>query len=200
MVSKHLDRKKSYASEAVRTRGALYTVNRFFKVAASVWKHPELSEQCEVWGLSAEKSTFPRGQTIQKPFYFKCVYVCGCVRARVLKIRFLTWNWLRNNLSKGTSNKREDCKRFTGWAKGGGGINIPYINTHNSPSFSPDLFRTVGWSFWQVSPPSPPFTGEPICFLNSKMTVKSTASWGLNAKNSASQPQSNYNPGNNSNI
>lgn len=36
LISKHLVRKKSYASEAVRTRGDLDTVNQFFKVSANV--------------------------------------------------------------------------------------------------------------------------------------------------------------------
>lgn len=145
VVSKHLDRKKSYASEAVRTRGALHTVNRFFKVAASVWKHPELSEQCEVWGLSAEKNQHFQGVRQYRNHFTLSVCLCvGVCKGHKNQISYMK---LSSNLSKGTSNKREDCKRFTG---GKGGKNKPSLHSHTQFSFifskSMQSCRLIFWT------------------------------------------------------
>lgn len=196
MVSKHLDRKESCASEAVRTRGTLDTVDPFFKVTASVWKSPELSESCEVWGISAEKSTFQRDQTIQKHCSTVCVYVCVCVRA-IKKLGFL------NETYWGTVYLRAQAIN----ARPSGGSlrakkNIPYMNTHSAPSFSPtNLFQTCSVIFLTLSLVFPAFRSEPICFLNSERTVKSTAYWRPNEKKlSVTATKLGCNPANNSNI
>lgn len=105
LVSKHLDKNRSHTSQAVKSRGDLDTANQFFKVIAKVWKSPELSEQCGIWGISAEKPTFQRGQSTQK-HHPKHACVWG-----QLKIRFLKWNLLSSSLSKGTSNKCGDLQR-----------------------------------------------------------------------------------------
>lgn len=90
-------------------------MNRFFKVGASDWESPELSETCEVWGISAEKLNIPKGSdSTETVFYFHRV----CVRTRVCKDNKKKPDFLSEtywvSLSKDTRNKREDVARITG--------------------------------------------------------------------------------------